>query len=658
VCGIVGIVAPPTSSLDVRALIDATTALRHRGPDDEGYLLVDSTYRRVAIGSGSDTDSRLDLPPAISFMGGSWSVGFGHRRLSILDLSPSGHQPMASPDGACWITFNGEIYNFIELRDELLTRGARFRTGSDTEVLLAAYREWGDAMLPRLVGMFAFAIVDIANRRVVIARDQLGIKPLYYARTPSGFFFFASELKALLKFPGISRDVDAGELYRYLRFGFTDGTDGTFFHGIRQLPAAHLLSFPIDRLGDGTLTAYWRIREIRSTDISYGDAAIELQHRLRESVRLHMRSDVPVGACLSGGVDSSMIVRLMRDELGPAGDLHTFSYIAADPRVSEAKYVDMMAQRVGARSHLVSPQPDELARDFDDLILTQDQPFDGTSIYAQYRVFQLAHEAGIKVMLDGQGSDELFGGYNTAISAQLAALLSARRILDAARLWRAGDFVSEGARSRILLSALGRLLPTSLAAAIMPFFGESLTPEWMSTPYFLERGVQTGRRPQGRGRQALREELVYFTESLSLPRLLRFEDRNSMRFSIESRVPFCSTAIAELAMSLPQDYLISGDGRTKAILRTAVEGIVPTEILERPKIGFTTPERQWLGQLRPWITQQLDSQFARTAPFLEHEAIGRLISAQLDARGTLFRPSLWRVLNVLRWAELVDAKFV
>jgi asparagine synthase (glutamine-hydrolysing) len=644
------------ATVDVTALRAATTSIRHRGPDDEGYLLVSFDGATHAIGGGEDTDPRLDLPAIGSFSNGDWSIGLAHRRLSILDLSPAGHQPMhCLGEDRIWVTFNGEIYNYLELREELAAVGVRFRTGSDTEVLLAAYREWGDAMLPRLVGMFAFVIVDLTRHRVLMARDQFGIKPLYYAQTSQGLYF-ASELKALLKFPGVGREADAHELYRYLRFGWTDGTPATFFRNIRQLPAAHAWTFPISEPGTGEPVRFWNPAVRQRDDLSFDKAGDELQRLFRKSMQLHMRSDVPVGACLSGGLDSSLIVRCMRDELGAKGDLHTFSFITDDPVRSEGPFVDMMSRNVHSHSHLTSAEPSDLIEDFDDLVRSQDQPFGSTSIYAQYRVFRLAGEAGMKVMLDGQGSDELFGGYYTAISARMTSLLAAGRVMGAMHLWRDCD-VWEGSRGRVLLSSLGRLLPAPLASGAMSLVGESLMPAWMSGQFFRVRGVEPEPRPQGRGRNALREELSLFTESLSLPQLLRYEDRNSMHFSIESRVPFCTPELAEFAASLPESYLVSDEGDTKAVLRAASNGMVPDEIIKRPKVGFATPEREWLGRLRPWVQQQLESEQARQAPFLDRRNLEALVTGQLSAGDGVFRSSLWRVMNVIRWAELMDVQF-
>ena len=655
-CGIAGFIARDDARVDVLALQRAIAALRHRGPDDEGFALVDRSYASVAVAGGADSDPSLNLPHISAFSSGDWSVGLGHRRLSILDLSAAGHQPMPSNDGTCWISYNGEIYNFLELRAELESEGVSFRTRSDTEVLVAAYRHWGEAMLGRLVGMFAFAIVDLAARRVILARDPLGIKPLYYAQAPTGLAF-ASEIKSLVLVPGVGRSVDPGELYRYLRFGMVDGSEHTFFRDIRQIAGGQFMTIPLGRPGDAQRRTYWSPRTTQATDLSFDEAAIELRQRLADSVKLHMRSDVPVGACLSGGVDSTAIVHFMREVCGAQQELHTFSFVTdGDPLISERPYVERVVSEVGSISHVVSPCPEDIVDDFDALVRTQDQPFGSTSIYAQYRVFQLAHEAGVKVILDGQGSDEFFGGYQTAVSARLAGLIAAAEIADAAKLWKAGSFILPGARSRMLLSALGRLLPPRLSAAVMPLVGESLTPGFLKREWFEARGVPVSPRPQGRGVNALREELLLFTEQLSLPQLLRFEDRNSMHFSIESRVPFCVPSIAEFAFSLPPDYLVSRAGTTKAVLRRALEGFIPNEVLDRPKVGFATPERAWLAALQPWVDEQIAGVNAHSAPFLSAGGLGELVASQRRTSGG-FKPAVWRVLSVLRWAQLFEARF-
>ena len=653
-CGILGAAGGIATGASMGRLQRATARLRHRGPDDEGYALFDTSTGFARGFSGVDTDRRLALPPLAGAGTLPHDLALGHRRLSILDLSEAGHQPMSSADGRYWIVFNGEIYNFVELRQALEPLGHRFHTGSDTEVLLAAFAEWGVAALPRLVGMFAFAVVDLLTRRLVLARDAFGIKPLYYVVDGQGLAF-ASEIPALLELTGRAPVADPGALYAYLRFGFTDAADGTLLAGIRQLPGAHWLEYDLAQPGPPTVRRFWGLDLRHRIDLPFGAAVTEVRSLFRESVRLHLRSDVPVGSCLSGGLDSSAIVMTMRELLGPGADLMTFSFVADDPVISEGPFVDLVSQVAQTRSATVTPSADDMVRDLEQLISCQGEPFGGTSMYAQFRVFQLARDAGVTVMLDGQGSDEIFGGYPTAVSAQLAGWLVEGRWSDALRLLRSAPMLAAGARRRVALSALGRLLPPRLAVRAMQAVGEDLFPPWLRREWFEARGVRAAPRRQGRGRDSLREELAACVEELTLPQLLRYEDRNSMAFSIESRVPFCVPALAEFALALPPDYLVRADGMQKAVLRCAMQGVVPQPVLDRPKVGFATPEQRWLRSVAPWLEATVRSDDARSLPFLEQSGTLRLLSAQLEARHYL-SPALWRVVNLVHWMRQLGVR--
>jgi asparagine synthase (glutamine-hydrolysing) len=286
----------------------------------------------------------------------------------------------------------------------------------------------------------------------------------------------------------------------------------------------------------------------------------------------------------------------------------------------------------------------------------QEQPFDSTSIYAQYCVFRLASQHGITVMLDGQGADEIFGGYATAVSAQLASAVVHGNVGGIRALMTSSDMATSGLRPRIALAALGRLLPRPLVAPFMSLVGESLYPDWMEADWFRARGHSAEPRDQGRGRNALREELVHFLRSLSLPRLLRYEDRNSMAFSIESRVPFCTTALADFAQSLPSSHLVGWDGTTKNVLRQAMADRVPEAIIERSKVGFETPEKAWLNTLRPWIDDIVSSDAFQAMPFLSHNVVSKTIRTQLSTARAM-PPVSWRFLNVASWARTFDVRF-
>ncbi len=645
-CGILGFVSAPGGSVDLARFNAALNSMRHRGPDDEGFLVFASGQRAARPYGGADTPTCLELPRFSEAGRESGNVVLGHRRLSIVDLSPAGHQPMRSQDGGRWIVFNGEIYNHIDLRRELEGQGYGFRTRSDTEVLLAAYDAWGEAMLPRLIGMFAFAILDIAAGDVFIARDNFGIKPLYYTVNERGFAW-SSEIKGLLECQPMARRADPQQLFQYLRFGEREAAPQTLFEGVKRLPAGHCLRLPLADPGSFRLRSWWTLAPETRNDLSLEAAAGRVRELFDQSVELHMRSDVPVGACLSGGLDSTAIVMAMQRHLSPGQPLHTFSFISDDPVLSEEPYVDMVP---GTIKHKVSPQPRDLVHDLDDLMRAQELPFGSLSIYAQFRVFRLAQEAGVKVVLDGQGSDEIFAGYYSLIGARISGLLSGMRLLSVLRILSQAPENARSVRMRMLLTSAWRVLPSALQLRLLALAGEPVYPSWLSRGWFEGRHVMPTVRAHGRGRHALREELLLGIEHLSLPQLLRYEDYNSMFFSIESRVPFCTPALAEFAVSLPEEYLISNPGETKCVFRRAIGDTVPGPILTREKVGFTTPDREWLGAQRLWVEALLESPSAREAGFVDQAALKAMITQTLN-RGGYWPPHVWRCLNVFAWAN-------
>jgi asparagine synthase (glutamine-hydrolysing) len=558
---------------------------------------------------------------------------------------------MASPDGRHWLTFNGEIYNYLELRAELSALGDDFHTGTDTEVLLAALARWGPAALPRLVGMFAFALLDTAERKLTLARDFFGIKPLYYCATPEAFGF-ASEVKALLELRGVARQVNPAALYAYLRFGITDHGPETLLASVRHLPPAHYLE--ID-LGAPPAAAeprpYWRLRADGDCDLPFDKAARRLRELFLDSVRLHLRSDVPVGTALSGGIDSSSVVMGVRHAAGRGVDFHSFSFIADDPAVDEERWVDTAAAAAGTTVHKVRIAPGELVEDLDRLIDVQDEPFGSTSVYAQYRVFRLAREAGIKVLLDGQGADEMLAGYGYYFAAHLAGLLRARRLGHAYRFFRSARGLPGVSPRALALMAGGALLPGLLQKPSRWLVKEELFPPWLNAAWFRERGVAARTPSDPRAPTSLRRLLADTFTRTSLPMLLRYEDRNSMTFSIESRVPFLTPQLVEFIFALPEEYLLSDAAVSKSVFRAAMRGLVPDAILDRrDKIGFATPEKAWLNTVRPWVNRVLGGDGARAIPALRHDAV----RAECDAVFGGARPFDWRVwrwLNLIRWSE-------
>ncbi|MDJ0737021.1 MAG: asparagine synthase (glutamine-hydrolyzing) [Nostocaceae cyanobacterium] len=642
-CGFAGIVGLSTIEINSQILQAISDSLQSRGPDDLGFL----------GWSGKEAVQVSKYPEAIQ----SKYVTLIHRRLSILDLSPGGWQPMGTANGRYYIVFNGEIYNYLELRNQLRVLGHSFHSHSDTEVLLAAYAQWGADALTSLVGMFALAILDTWNKELILARDFFGIKPLYYTYCGDGFAF-ASEIKALLQLPGVSRRVNPHRLYDYLRSGITDYGGETLFAHIKQLPPSHFLKVSLDTPQQPQIKQYWQLELNQPSQLSFSEATSHLRQLFLENIRLHLRSDVPVGAALSGGIDSSAIVMAMRHLQGDNLELHTFSYIAEDPALSEEKWVDLVAQKAGCVGHKVQPLPLELVSDLNQLIDLQDEPFGSTSMYAQYRVFQRAKTEGIKVMLDGQGADELLAGYRPYMAARLASLVRQGKWGEGRKfLQQAGKL--PGTSYKSLLMQAGRLLlPPSLQLPLRQLIKKDVMPMWLNAQWFARHGVgMYSLSGKSSGAEILREQLYYACTQTSLPMLLRYEDRNSMAHSIESRVPFLTPALVNFVFSLPEEFILAGDGTSKAIFRQAMRGIVPDPILNRKdKIGFATPEQSWLTTLRPWVDEVLESEIATQIPALNLEVIKAEFQAVVQGCSP-FDFRIWRWVNLIRWAENFEVSF-
>lgn len=621
-CGIVGGRWSAQSPLIDANLLNALTAMHRRGPDDRGYKLYDA-HEGV--------------------------VGLGHTRLSIIDLSAAGHQPMQSQDNILSIVFNGEIYNYRELRTELEPLGHRFVSGSDTEVLLAAWRQWGRACLSRLVGMFAFAVFDRMASTLTCVRDAFGIKPFFYTQE-RGDFLFASEVSAIKALKQERVILDWQCAHDYLVHADYDSGARTFFEGILHLLPGHLIELD---LASGTLgepQRWWVPTIDERGDLSFMQATELVRERFLDSLRLHLRSDVPLGAALSGGIDSSAVVCAMR-HIEPDLPINTFSYIADGSSVSEEVWVDLVNQHVGAQPHKITVGGAELARDLEDMIIAQGEPFGSTSIYAQYRVFQLAREHGITVTLDGQGADELLAGYNGYPGPRLHSLL------DKGELQRAWKFLDAWAawpgRSRMsgVKHAIAHMTSGKLHDLLRRMGGAYSAASWINADLLREQGISCGfphtvPLHNERGRRVVEELAIALTQR-GLPALLRHGDRNSMRFSVESRVPFLTTDMADLLLSMPEHYLISDAGETKHVFRAAMRGIVPDEILDRrDKIGFETPEYAWLRSMsdtiRAWLKIDLG------LPFLDQCAVLKEFDLIMAGKKS-FSWQVWRWINFYRW---------
>ena len=635
-CGIAGILSrtpEPADAALARLLLDK---LHHRGPDDTGLLYAQGQNARLtpAPEPGAVADTVLLF-----------------KRLAFLDLSPLGAQPM-SFENRYHIVFNGEIYNYKELRQELTSLGHSFKSGSDTEVLLQGFARWGKALLPRLVGMFAFAVVDTWEKSVFLARDPFGIKPLYYLAAPERLVF-ASEIKVLLEMPGVKRGAEPQRLYEYLSFALTDYGDKTMFKDVSQLPAGHYLELSRQNLSIGEPQPYVSFNPEPNRDITFEEATEKLRELFFKNVRLHLRSDVPVGLTLSGGIDSSSIASVMR-ALEPNTPYQAFSFIANEKRYSEEHWIDLVAERKHLEVHKTIPTSDDLANDLRELVRVQDEPFANPSIFAQYHVFKLVQSRGVKAMMDGQGADEMLAGYPPYLGALFASFINRGQVLSAARVAAAG--ARRAGLKNMALYAGSFTVPERYQALPRRIFGFDLLPVWLNAEWFKARNVEVSNRAFATGRDSLRANLRYALTT-TLPPLLRWEDRNSMAHSVESRVPFLTTELATFLLSLPEHYILGRDATSKRVFREAMRGTAPQEILDRrDKVGFATPRERWLKELDPWVTDLFTSERFRAMPMLKTDD---LLSEwrEVAAERKPFRPHIWRLVNLIAWADTYDVSF-
>ena len=641
-CGIAGILYNTPCIPDSNLLPQWRTRLQHRGPDDTGYLAFSS--QGVQYGrQWQDTTRPLDAV-------------FLHQRLAIIDITENGWQPMGTRDGRYHIVYNGEIYNYLELRTELEQLGHQFHTQSDTEVLLAAFAQWQTASFNKLIGMFAIALLDAHTRRVFLVRDFFGIKPLYYSRIDSGIVF-ASEMKVLLEHPEVQRAVNPERLYFYLRYGVTDHGDETLVKDIYQVASAHYIEIPLDRMDHLEPVRYWQNGMQTRRDLSFDQASDQLRDHFLNSVQIHLRSDVPVGVALSGGIDSSAIALAMRHLQGDSLDIHTFSYVSDDATISEEHWIDIAAQAGGTVKHKIYAREDELVDDLDHLIYLQDEPFGSTSIYAQYRVFQRVRETGIKVMLDGQGADEILGGYRYNMSARLASLIRQGHWIQAIQFLHQASKWPEAEKLWLGIRSMDFLMPNSAQKFLRKMVGRDLTPHWMNGDWFAERGVVPSTVHYTSKKDVLKANLHDTLTDSILPHLLRYEDRNSMAFSIESRVPFLTPQLVEFMFSMPEEYIIAPDGTSKAVFRKAMRGIVPDEILDRrDKIGFATPEKTWLTTMEDWTTRTLEDESADVISAINLDGMTR--EWDLIRQGKVnFDFRVWRWVNLIKWVKQFGITF-
>jgi asparagine synthase (glutamine-hydrolysing) len=548
-CAITGLIS--LQPVDKNNFVAMNNAAAHRGPDDEGYY----------------------LEPLLAL---------GHRRLAIIDLTNAGHQPFLKQN--LYITYNGEVYNYKELREELKGLGHDFASETDTEVILSAYIQWGEKCVEKFNGMWAFAIYNPQNNSVFCSRDRFGIKPFYYFSTENSFVF-ASELQQILKYNNVKKELNIQAVGKYLIASTVDDSEDTFFKNIKKLKPGHNLSINTKTLKMQISQFYFANQT--NTNYTTGD----FSEILRDAVRLRLRSDTPVGSCLSGGLDSSLIVSIA-STMSTKGKIQTFTAIPFDKIFDESEYVRKLACDLPLETHFLNPQKEDFHSSLLDVIRIQEEPFLSPSIFMQYFVMQKAHQEGLKVLLDGQGADEILLGYEKYFPHMLLNILQKNPILafkNSTQMLTNNSNVSTG----FLLRQFAKICFPALQSPQIKRF----------SPYIQNEFLDNSLYSLGRTTRSISAFRIKDIDEYNLPSLLRYEDKNSMHFGIETRLPYLDFRVVDIALKWPIEKLFS-DGLGKAPLRQEFNDVLPEYIRNRKsKFNFNAPQNIWTDTIKDLLSK-------------------------------------------------------
>ena len=649
-CGISVIISP--GFINTKDIVLMNKIISHRGPDDEGFYLADSKNKQYK--QFSHTDSHYEIKTKYSKINSvdrhSYNLALGHRRLSIVDLSAAGHQPMISNNGRYSIVFNGEIYNYKKIRQQLKSQGIQFKSNTDTEVLLNAWLIWGSKCLSRLKGMFSFVIYDQLTNKLYAVRDRFGIKPLYYYSTDQKTIYFASEIKQFTVLKQWQARQNYQVVYDFLNWGLTDHGHETFFKDVYQILPGEYLSVS---MVNGQLLikkTIWYKLAINSLVDNYEQEVASYQSLLVNSVNEHLNSDVHVGSCLSGGIDSSSIVGIVNTRKARKQIQKTFSALSEAPELDEGKWIDMVHNRYQLDAYFVTPSMNTLEASLNELTYYQDEPFGSSSAFAQWCVFKLAKENNIKVMLDGQGADEQLGGY-----ASFRGVLLAEKL----KQFHWSEFFSEYhwikkysglSHNQLFQRVINPFVSGSLGNIIRKTFTDTYEqPNWLDIDFNAINPDDPFNKLGARTPSCQLYSIVQVQHS-NLQSLLHLEDRNSMAHSIEARVPFLDHELVEKSISLPTRYKFH-QGVSKRVLRDAMRDNLPDEIYRRyDKIGFATAEEKWMK------SDKQDFFYDRVMQAINNDSsvINNNILPQVDAIFSGSKPFstlVWRIISYGNWLK-------
>ena len=629
-CGIAGIIHKQKEDSIKDSIFDMSQAIKHRGPDGEGFTFFSESIEIPAYSNDTPKvnieSNRFLFNPkkGLKDVSSNYHMAFAHRRLSIIDLSESGHQPMCDMSSNYWITFNGEIFNYLELKAELKEKGHQFLTQTDTEVILAAYKEWGTNCLEKFNGMFALALYDKLKQEVFCARDRVGVKPFYFINTATTFAF-ASEQKAFLKSKLIPFAINESQQIDFILNAELETEEQSLFKNIYELKPSHYLIFNLKTF-DLNIKSYYDINLNSNHHSSESEIIDTIESKLKHAIDLRLRSDVEIGSCLSGGLDSSIIAGMIR-QLQPAKSTQLFTAIFPHETFDESNYAKEVANFVNGNWHTVSPNETDFFNDIEKLNYSQDLPIWSTSTYSQYRVMKLASENHIKVLLDGQGADELFGGYAHhyfSLWKELPLVSTFKSINDARQSIR-HPFLNFGKQ----------------------LLKENLHIGFDYSSYFHSPLNQIAKPRTIHFKNTLNEQLKtdYFG---NLKSFLKCEDRCSMAFGIESRVPFADDVeLVDYIFSVQGNKKIK-NGVSKYLLREATKNYIPEKIYKRTdKVGFETPVEKWLtnyqSEILDVITHQLD--------FINHQQLKDNFTKLLSQKPTF----VLRLYSLAIWKKVFSA---
>lgn len=659
-CGIAGIAnfSGTVSAEDIKLM---SNTLQHRGPDDEGFVFFDDENFITAGSNCTPSDvwaSKHFYSPQtdINNIIPKYQIAFAHRRLAIIDLTPAGHQPMCTDDKQLWITYNGEIYNYIELRNELSNIGYRFKTNTDTEVILIAYKHWGADCLSHFNGMWAFVIYDTNKKLLFGSRDRFGVKPLYYYDDKKNFAF-ASEQKALHKLAFVNTSINNKVVFSYLVLAQSEPFEESMFKNIFEILPSHAFIYDLTQrsfLKWKYYTLQFENKNSKCNENMFLEYSSKINSLLTNAINIRLRSDAPVGSCLSGGLDSSSIVCMInflleKNPLTQIGDKQkVFTACYSGHLVDESGWAKKVVEDTKTSWFQTFPKATELLNDLEDIVYYQDIPFISSSTYAHYTVMKRIHEEGVKVTLDGQGGDEIFAGYEPFVVSYWMELLKNFRFK---KLFSEFDISSNSIVSPAIFKyyILKTISVRYFPAIIKNYFLRNkaeykyINDKFWNENKFLVSDIAP---PVEAG---LNKIMSRYTTGPLLKVLLKTSERNAMRFSVESRTPFADDMpLIEYLFMIPSEYKIYKN-TTKYLLRAATKNILPEAIrLRKDKIGFTTPEYEWLNEiktpLKAYFTNDLDEYFN--------------VKKILNDWDFIFKqPSknpfhLWRMINFAVWKKV------